>query len=358
MKVFFSGGGTLGPVTPLLAIREVLQKEYPEATFFWVGAKHGPEQTLIAEARMSHLIIHAGKLRRYWSIANIKDIGNIILGFFESLHHLWKENPDVCISAGGFASVPLHYAAWILGIPTWIHQQDVKVGLANRLMTPIAKHITTALKETVRKFPSYKTTWLGNPVRSGILEGDIDRAARRFQLSKKLPVVFVTGGGTGSARVNELAVEAMSHLVNQIEMIHVYGAERPTASIAKAMSIFRGTYHAYPFFTSEMNDAYAIADVVISRGGFGTLTELAALKKPAILIPKPGQQEDNVFLLAKAESVVLVDERTTSGLHLSQIIRGLIDHKSLRTLMGERLYQLLPPAKKEEIVAMFMAIVE
>lgn len=357
MKVFFSGGGTLGPVTPLLAIREVLFDAHPEATFFWVGASNGPEKQLIAEAHMQHLVIHAGKLRRYWSIANIKDIWNITLGFFESLHHLWKENPDICISAGGFASVPLHYAAWVLGIPTWIHQQDVKVGLANRLMTPIAKRITTALQETVRKFPQHKTTWLGNPVRKGILAGDKERARKRFRLNGKLPVVFVTGGGTGSLRVNELAIEAMSHLVHQVEMIHVYGTERPAEGVEKASQIFAGTYHAYPFFTTEMNDAYAVADVVISRGGFGTLSELAALKKPSVLIPKPGQQEDNVTLLAKAESVVLIDERTTSGLHLSQIIRGLVDHKDVCGVMGERLYHVLPPAKKTEILEVIEDIV-
>jgi UDP-N-acetylglucosamine--N-acetylmuramyl-(pentapeptide) pyrophosphoryl-undecaprenol N-acetylglucosamine transferase len=350
MKVFFSGGGTLGPVTPLLAMKEMIVGAHPEATFFWVGAKDGPEKKLITEAHMPHLVIHAGKLRRYWSIANIKDIFYIILGFFESLHHLWKENPDVCISAGGFASVPLHYAAWILGIPTWIHQQDVKVGLANRLMTPIAKQITTALQEGVHKFPRHKTRWLGNPIRQGIFAGSAERAKKRFNLSGALPIVFVTGGGTGSIRVNDLAVEAMSRLMHQVDMIHVYGTERPADGIEQTKKMFPHSYRAYPFFTEEMNDAYAVADVVISRGGFGTLSELAALKKPSILIPKPGQQEDNVTLLAKAEAVVLVDERTTSGLHLAQIIRGLVDHKEVREVMGERLYHVLPPAKKEQII--------
>ncbi len=350
MKVFFSGGGTLGPVTPLLAIAETIREAHGDAEFFWVGEKNGPEKELVATAGFTPLVIHAGKLRRYWSIANIKDIVHVFFGFCQSLHHVWKENPDVCISAGGFVSVPLHFAAWVLGVPTWIHQQDVQVGLANRLMTPIAKKITTALAETVKKFPARKTMWLGNPIREDVYAGDRVRALKRFGLSGTLPVVFVTGGGTGSARVNELTVGAMQHLVKQIEIIHVYGRERPADAVLQAAKMFAPFYHSYPFFTEEMKDAYAVADVVVSRGGFGTLSELAALQKPAVLIPKPGHQEDNVAILAKAEAVVLVDERTTSGLHLAQIIRGLCDRKDVRALMASRLHSLLPPAKKEKIL--------
>ena len=130
MKVVFSGGGTLGPVTPLLAIKQIIQEEFPETSFVWLGTKNGPEKILVEKENILFSVLNTGKFRRYISFWNIIDIFKIIGAFFHSLYFIWREEPDVCISAGGFTSVPLHWAAWIFGVPTWVHQQDVKVGMA------------------------------------------------------------------------------------------------------------------------------------------------------------------------------------------------------------------------------------
>ena len=152
MKILFSGGGTLGPVTPLLAIHDMVTEAHPNATFFWLGNKLGPEKMTIEKFDIPFHTISSGKLRRYISFWNVIDIIRIIIGFFQSIKILWKEKPDVCISAGGFVSVPVHAAAWLLGIPTWVHQQDVVIGLANKLMAPSARVITTALEMHLNYF--------------------------------------------------------------------------------------------------------------------------------------------------------------------------------------------------------------
>ena len=357
MKIVFSGGGTLGPVTPLLAMKEMIQEAHPQAQFVWVGTKAGPERELIAQLKIPFFSVSSGKLRRYFSLWNITDMFRIAYGFFQSLVFLWREDPDVCISAGGFISVPLHAAAWLLGVPTWIHQQDVRVGLANKLMAPTAKHITTALEPSVALFNKKKTTWLGNPIRKEIFEGTKKKAEELFSLDTTLPVLFVTGGGTGSMAVNTMVVRAAQNLEGVCQIIHLSGKERPQDLIEPAQRHLKN-YQARQFFTTEMKEAYAAADLVISRGGFGTITELAALSKPAILIPKPGHQEENVAFLDNADAVVLVSERTSDGNNLAKIIKDLFADDMQRVALGKKLNSMLPPAKKEMVLDILSRIAE
>ncbi len=349
MKIIFSGGGTLGPVTPLLAMHETIQEKYPEAEFIWVGTKKGPEKELVEKEGIRFRTITSGKFRRYFSLLNIFDFFKICFGVFQSIIFLWKENPDVCISAGGFVSVPLHWAAWFVGVPTWIHQQDVRVGLANKLMSPFAKKITVVLESQLDDFPQRKTIWMGNPIRKDILSGSEEEARKIFNLKPGLSTVFVTGGGTGSLKVNQLVVESINHLQGYAQVIHLTGKERPQELSERAEKHFED-YQVHQFFTSEMKHAYAVADLVISRGGFGTISELAALKKAAILVPKPGHQEENVAFLKDTEAAIFVSEKTGTGLYLAKVIKGLLDDEDGRREIGERLASMMPVAKSEDIL--------
>ena len=352
MKVILSGGWTLGPVTPLLAIYEVVKEKYPTAEFVWVGTKNGPEKTLIERQGIKFVSFSAGKWRRYFSFVNIFDLFKILLGFFESWLFLRREKPNLCVSAGGFVSVPLHWAAKFKKIPTWIHQQDVRIGLANKLMAKSAKIITVALEENVKKFPVGKTFFLGNPVRQEILKGIRETAQEMFGLSGDKPVLFVTGGGTGSENVNMLVADAAEELKYVCEIIHLSGRERDHEKLEEIASK-NSHYKTYNFFTEEMKHAYIIADLVISRGGFGTLTELSVLKKPAIIIPIPGHQEENVALLAKSGAVVLVDERVETGAGLAKLVKDILEDKEKMESMKNKLAGLIIIAKKENILDIF-----
>lgn len=343
MKIIFSGGYTLGPVTPLLAIAEVIKKHHPDAKFLWIGTKTGPERALIEAQGIEFATITTGKLRRYFSFWNITDIFKIIVGFFQALKIIWKFEPDLCVSAGGFVSVPVHLAAWIYNAPSWVHQQDVIVGLANKLMFPFASIKTSALQK--KGF-----AWLGNPVRQDILMGDKTRANKLFNLKPNLPVVFALGGGTGSLKVNQLIVHAIQHLAGACQVIHLSGKERPQELVERAVQHF-DYYQVHQFFTSEMKDAYAAADLIIARGGFGTLTEIAAWGKPAILIPKPGHQEENVEFLEKAGAVILVDERTADGNALARVVKELLTDDIKRKQMAMAMQKLLPVARESDIIA-------
>lgn len=346
-KILFSGGGTLGPVTPLLAMKEIFEDN--NTSFIWVGTKKGPERELIKAQGIPFYTLSSGKFRRYLSIWNITDMFRIMLGFFQAIALLWREDPDVCISAGGFVSVPMHWAAWVMGVPTWIHQQDVHVGLANKLMAPFAKKITVAMEVSLKDFSKKKTVWLGNPVRSSISKGTKKAARERFGLDDKSPVVFATGGGTGSMKVNQMVVKALDGLQGKCQVLHLTGKERPQELIEPADRQF-DFYHSHQFFVDEMADAYAVADIIVSRGGFGTITEIAALGKPAIFVPKPGHQVENVQEIEKARAAVFLDQHTSDGLHLGKEIVALLGDMDEAKNMGARLKKLLPQSNKEEIL--------
>jgi len=341
MKIILSGGYTLGPVTPLLAIAETIKKHHSDARFLWIGTKTGPERKLVEEQVIEFKEITTGKFRRYFSLWNITDVFKIIAGFFQALKIVWKFEPDLCISAGGFVSVPVHYAGWIFGAKTWVHQQDVAVGLANKLMFPIASIKTSALEK--KGF-----AWLGNPVRSEVLLGSQADAKKIFNLKPNLPVVFALGGGTGSLKINQLIVHSVQHLEGVCQIIHLSGKERPQELVERAMQHF-DLYQVHQFFTTEMKDAFAVADLIIARGGFGTLTEIAATGKPAIIIPKPGHQEENVGFLEKAGAVMLVDEKTADGNALAHMIKELLVDDVKRRQMVMAMQKLLPVAKEADI---------
>ena len=349
MKIIFSGGGTLGPVTPLLAVAQAYSQKYPNTEYVWVGTKNGPEKEFVEKHQIRFVALASGKWRRYFSIWNIFDILLVLIGFFQSLLFLIKEKPALLISAGGFVSVPLHWAGAFLGIPQWIHQQDWQVGLANKLMAPFVDTITVALKKNLTEFNQNKTIWLGNPVRSEILKGDKERAKKRFGIQSNLPVILAMGGGTGSFKVNQLVVEAISNLQGFCEIIHLSGKERPQELVDHASKFFN-FYHHYPFFIDEMADAYALADIVISRGGFGSISEIAALSKPAILIPKPGHQYDNVKFIADENAAIFVDERTADGNYLAKLIKDLLTDDIEKRRLGKKITAVMPVAQSEDIV--------
>ena len=171
--IFFSGGGTGGPVTPLLALMEKMMKDYPNYNYYFLGTKFGPEKKMIEAENLAqtchYLSLEAGKWRRYFSLNNFFDLFKIFYSFFQSLYYLIKYQAKIVVSAGAYVSVPLVYAAYLLRIPVIIHQQDILPGLANRLMARVAKKVGLSFERSLKYFPS-KGVLIGNPYRQELIE--------------------------------------------------------------------------------------------------------------------------------------------------------------------------------------------
>ena len=336
MKIMLSGGGTIGSVSPLLAVCQAIRQREPQTEFLWVATRRGPEHRLIGEYGIPIRPIFSGKLRRYASWRNITDPLLITIGFLQSLAMVNRFKPDAVLSAGGFVSVPLVLAAQLLGKPTFIHQQDVEPGLANKLMARRATVITTASEKSRADFPNQEVTVVGNPVRPDISAGSRQRGYESFQLDPNVPTVLIMGGGTGARRLNELVLESLPRLVTFCQVIHLTGGK--AARVAS-----HARYRGYDFLTSKLADAYAVADLVVSRAGMSALSELAATAKPTILIPiSASHQEANATQFIKYNAALRLDERELTAAQLTTAIQTLLDNPVQRETLSRNLRKLLP----------------
>ncbi|MCX6778776.1 MAG: UDP-N-acetylglucosamine--N-acetylmuramyl-(pentapeptide) pyrophosphoryl-undecaprenol N-acetylglucosamine transferase [Candidatus Magasanikbacteria bacterium] len=357
-KIIFSGGGTLGPVIPLIAVYQELQKQFPnQYEFLWVGVKGGPEKEVVEKYGLPYVTLPEAKLRRYFSWHNFLDIFNFIVAVIKSWRLIKKWQPDLLISAGGFMSVPLHLAAWLQKKTTLVHQQDVMPGLANKIMARLATHITVSLEINVKDFPAKKTLWIGNPVRPGILLGHKEEAIKNFLLDPEVPTVLILGGGTGALSLNKMIIGNIDELVKKCQIIHMLGAGKdvsvPLLKGGKVDSLIKERYHPVKFLNEGMlADVYAVSDVVVARAGFSTMSELAVLGKgkPFISVPIPdSHQEKNARIFwSKAQTPVFFSHQEPVGQLIKQIL-DLVSNKEDQLYIAHHLTKVMPKDAREKM---------
>ncbi|MFZ2310595.1 MAG: UDP-N-acetylglucosamine--N-acetylmuramyl-(pentapeptide) pyrophosphoryl-undecaprenol N-acetylglucosamine transferase [Patescibacteria group bacterium] len=354
LKIMLSGGGSGGPVTPLLAVARELYAVRPEVTFTFIGGHVGPEKSLVAEAAITLPIIFipilSGKFRRYFSWHNFTDLFNIGGAFFQSLYLLKKDKPDVVISAGAFTSVPLVWAAKLINIPVLIHQQDVRPGLANRLMAGAAKIVTVTFEESLKIYGA-KAVLTGNPVIFPKLMSR-DEVFKNYNLDVKRPLVLIFGGGTGSEAINEAVNKNLDKLLDLTQVIHVSGR-------GKTISSSKTGYYVTEFLNHEqLVSAMSVSDIIVARAGLATITELSALKKPSILIPIPhSQQEDNAKVcLDKGAALILNQSELNNKLTFE--IRGLFASEVKRRDLAEAMARINKSGAAVRIVELVLSLVK
>lgn len=337
-NIIFTGGGTLGPVTPLLAVIREVRALAPEAGVAWIGTEDGPERRLVADAGVPFHAVSAGKLRRYLSWRNLTDPFRVIGGFFAARALLRRLRADAVVSAGGFVAVPVAWAARSLGVPVHVHQQDARPGLANRLSLPAATSMSVTLERSLADFRRHRPTWTGNPVRAELAGGSFDAAKRAFGLEDGTPTLLVMGGGTGAAGLNRLVWGALPSITERAQVIHVAGPGKADPSVAAVR------YHQYELLTADLPHAYAAADLVVTRAGMGSLTELAALGKPAVIVPMPGShQEDNAKAYADGAGAVSLDERRVTPDAFAAAVLALLGDEPRRQAVGEGMRRMHRP---------------
>lgn len=344
IKILLTGGGTGGPVTPLLAIADELKKD--GAQFLWIGTKNGIERGMVEYEKIKFKTIQSGKLRRYFSWKNFVDPFKILAGFFESLFIINKYKPDLVMSAGGFVAVPVAYAAFILRVPILIHQMDVKAGLANKLVAPIAKIITTTFDSSKNDYGK-KAICIGNPVRNILSDFSISKreAYSKLGLSSNLPIILVMGGGTGATSLNDYVYNNLEKLLKFSQIIHLtgIGKSKKTEDNQK--------YHSFEFLDiNGMMKVYTLADVVVSRCGMGVLSELSHFAKPSILLPMPdSHQEDNAKVFSDNNAAVVISEKTTSNEDFVENVKKLLLDSSLKNDLSKNIRGIIKSNAISEI---------
>lgn len=367
MRIFLVGGGTGGPTAPLLAVAEAVAELKKGVRFFFIGSKTGPENLFLKseKIKMAHLTIPAGKWRRYFSLLNILDMFKTVFGFVKSLYLIRKHKPNVIFGAGSYVQVPLSWAGFVMRVPVVIHQQDFKLLLSTKLTAPLAKKITVAFAVSgknlpqfsglFRNFKSSKVVVTGNPVRRDILKGSKTAARKKFSLNDQYPTILVIGGGTGAAALNQKIFAALPELVKYVQVIHL------TRGKADQLTAFKHPhYHPYDFLgVTDLADAYAAADVVISRAGMSTISELAALGKPAVLVPLPDSpQELNARLLAWYNCVAAVPQSAFEDRLIVQLVRKILWDSDIQQAFRHNIRLIMPHSADKKIAKLILEVAQ
>lgn len=318
-RVLFTGGGTAGHVTPNIALLEAAQAKNWEVAY--VGSFKGIERKMIQVLEIDYYPVASGKLRRYFSWQNFIDPFIIFWGILQSLVLCLRLRPDAVFSKGGFVSVPVVVAAWLLRVPVISHESDVTPGLANRLTYPFCRKICVTFDATVPYLPKGRVNVTGTPVRQSLVAGDAAAGLRFLGFTGEKPVLLVFGGSLGAAKINDQTRRVLPALTQFFDVVHVVGNGNLDTSIDESghiQSHIPGSapgsvpgsvpnpvsrYVQKEFIGEPFGDVLAAAAVVVSRAGANSIYELLMARKPHLLIPlgkaaSRGDQLDNARVFA------------------------------------------------------------
>ena len=277
-KIVLTGGGTAGHVTPNIALIPELRERGYEISY--IGSYNGIEKKLIEDFNVPYYGISTGKLRRYFDPKNFTDPFRVLKGFSQSRKLLKKLQPDVIFSKGGFVSVPVIRAAAGLHIPCILHESDMTPGLANKLSFSAASTICCNFPETLEMLPASKAVLTGTPIRKELLTGSREVGKKICGFEDDKPVIMVTGGSLGAQSINDTIRFALPRLLPHFNIVHLCGKDK-----MDNLKLGVEGYKQFEYVKNEMKDIFAMADVVVSRAGANAICELAALRKPNVLIP-------------------------------------------------------------------------
>ncbi|MAM18735.1 MAG: undecaprenyldiphospho-muramoylpentapeptide beta-N-acetylglucosaminyltransferase, partial [Gramella sp.] len=310
LKVILSGGGTGGHIYPAIAIADELKKRHPDAQFLFVGAKDRMEMEKIPQAGYDIEGLWISGIDRKLSLRNLVFPFKLMSSLSKSRKIINKFQPDVVIGTGGFASGPLLRVAISKGIPTLIQEQNSIPGITNRILGKYADTICAAYEQVKSVFPAEKTIITGNPVRQDLLKVEQNReeGLKHFQLDPAKKTVLVLGGSLGARRINKLIEMHLTAFRNeQIQLVWQTG------------KLYYEEYKKYDSqnvrvceFLNRMDLAYAAADVIISRAGAGSVSELCIVGKPVLFIPSPNVAENhqakNAMAIADRDAALVITE--------------------------------------------------
>jgi UDP-N-acetylglucosamine--N-acetylmuramyl-(pentapeptide) pyrophosphoryl-undecaprenol N-acetylglucosamine transferase len=285
----------------------------------YIGGRRGMERELIAPLGILYKEIHAGKLRRYFSWKNLLDFFKVPIGIAQSFFILRGFKPSAVFCKGGYVCFPVAVAARMLGIPVILHESDVVPGLANKLSASFASRICVSFEESKKYFPAKRTVVTGNPIRKDLITGNVEDGRAFTGFNDRHPVILFVGGSQGAESINELVWNNLDELLSRYQVAHICGGNRVKEpyELQKLLKPENrphlGRYRAFGFVGREMKDLYALSDLIVSRAGAITLSEIGFFGKPAILIPlgreaSRGDQIDNAAVFAKRHDAVVLTE--------------------------------------------------
>ncbi len=339
MKVIISGGGTGGHIFPAISIANALREARPDVEILFVGAKGKMEMEKVPAAGYDIVGLPVAGFHRK---LNLRNVGRNLLFPFRLVSSMVKAGsvirkfkPDAAIGVGGYASGPVLRRASKMGIPCLIQEQNSYPGVTNKILAAKAKKICVAYPNMERFFPAEKIKMTGNPVRQSLAQSTTrEEAARHFGLDPKKPVVLVIGGSLGARSINNGILASLGQLSSDVQLVWQTGKIYFLDIIDKVEPMQLENVRVMDFI-KRMDYAYFLADIVISRAGASSISELALLGKATILVPSPNVSEDhqtkNAMALVDKDAAVMVRDAETDTL-LAESQKLLEDKEHLARL--------------------------
>ncbi|MDQ2973002.1 MAG: glycosyltransferase [bacterium] len=349
MIYFLSGGGSGGHLTPIIAVAEELRRRYPDAEIHAVVHRGDNLNSLVSENKVFSSVhpIFAGKLRRYHgqglkgigvleSLKNIRDLGYLGLGFFQSCYLILRFRPNAILMRGGYIGVPLGFAARLFNRPYITHDSDALASLANRLIARGARAHAVSASPEHYPYPKDKTFVTGIPLKNTFKLVDArsqSAAKQKLGLAADDKLVLITGGGLGAARLNEAAAKALNPLLQsdkRLNIIHLSGKSQVDIVKTSYSNLERVQVYG---FREDIADLSAASDLVITRAGATAMAEFAVQGKPMIIVPNPmlagGHQIHNALAYQLNGAAEIVEEQELDR-KLGAAVSVLLEHAKKR----------------------------
>jgi UDP-N-acetylglucosamine--N-acetylmuramyl-(pentapeptide) pyrophosphoryl-undecaprenol N-acetylglucosamine transferase len=370
MRVLVSGGGTGGHIYPALAVAMQLREEY-QAEILFLGSDDGLETEIVPAAGFRLATIKAGKLRRYISWETITGVMRVPVGMIEAINLVGQFRPGVAFTSGGYVAVPAGLAARFERVPLLMHQQDVPPNLSNRIVAPLATRISVAFADSLTYFPARKTLQLGNPLRQAMLDvrqTPPQEARRALGFERQEPLLLVTGGSQGARHLNQTVGKALPDLLAHCQVLQISGnalynetRELCESVLAAQDEAVRRRYRLVAYLNEEMPLALQAADLVLCRSGASTLSELAALGKPSILVPLPpaigsSPQEANAEMFGRNQAARVMKDGDLKPQVLVENVTSILASSTLLEAMSNAASSFAKPQATQEIAAEIVKI--
>jgi UDP-N-acetylglucosamine--N-acetylmuramyl-(pentapeptide) pyrophosphoryl-undecaprenol N-acetylglucosamine transferase len=344
IKIIISGGGTGGHIFPAISIANAIKEKVSDAEILFVGAEGRMEMERVPAAGYRIIGLPVSGFIRRLTFKNIA----VLIKLWKSLRLASKiiDNfkPNAVVGVGGYASGPLVKRAVSKGIPALLQEQNSYAGVTNKLLAKKVQKICVAYPDMERYFPAKKIVFTGNPVRQNLLKpSSVDDAARLFNLEAGKKTVLILGGSLGARTLNECFLQNYEKMIqSDIQFIWQTGK----LYIENIQKVIKGRESKHIFvsdFIADMNLAYSIADVVVSRAGAGTISELCLLAKPVVLVPSPNVAEDhqtkNAMALVNAGAAIMVSDSQVRD-SLFDIVTDLVHDEDKKEILKNNIVKM------------------
>jgi len=361
LNILFAGGGTGGHLFPGIALAEEFQRRKLDERIVFVGTANGLEARVIPREGFFLEFVSAAGFIGVSRIRQIKAAWKMVKALLDSYRIIKKHRPDIVFGLGGYASFATVLVGALMRIPSVIMEQNSVPGMSNKILGRFADTVCVTYQESISSFPRDKTYLTGNPVRERVLRGSRTSGMKIFGLDPEKFTVFIFGGSGGASSINMAMVEALQYLLDirdEVQFLHQTG-EKDYEYVRSSYRNF-GYYGMVTPFIFQMAEAYAVSNIVVSRAGATTLSELTALGKPSVLIPFPyataNHQEMNARKLEKLQAAIIILDKELNGRSIAEAIRQLFRNTEMREKMQQNCRVLGQPQASQKVLEIALSL--